>query len=220
MLPHYVENGSQMPNFEAARAYALRRLASELAPWLYYHSLGHTRDDVAPAAERLAYNEGISGLPLLLLRTAAYFHDIGFIERREEHERAGVRIANAVLPEFGYSSEQIEVIGGLIMATRLPQTPRNVFEQILADADLDALGRDDFSLRNQALRAELARVNNPYDDETWVRDQIIFLEGHRYWTPSARSLRDKGKLRNLNMLRSWLSGLTGLRHRAHHTQAG
>ena len=42
------------PDFKRARQYALERLERELPPTLIYHSLAHTRDDVVPAAERLA----------------------------------------------------------------------------------------------------------------------------------------------------------------------
>jgi uncharacterized protein len=132
------------PDYEQARTYALSRLAHDLDPALCYHSLNHTRDDVALAMERLAPLEGVHGEALLLLRTAAFFHDLGFLERREGHEAAGVRLIGKVLPGYGYSPEQISQIGGLIMATRLPQAPTNLLEQLLADSDLDLLGRNDF----------------------------------------------------------------------------
>src|SRR5688572_22008366 len=112
------------PNFVGARQYALERLARELPPALLYHSYAHTAEDVTAAAERLADMEGLSGEERLLLRTAAYFHDIGFVEQREEHEAAGMRIVREVLPRFGYSAAQVEAICGMLEATRLPQTPR------------------------------------------------------------------------------------------------
>src|SRR5512146_2926732 len=122
-------------DFDRAREHALERMARELSPLLVYHSLAHTRDDVVPAAERLAALEGVDGEDLLLLRTAAYYHDIGFVERREDHESAGIRIIREVLPAFGYSSEQVETVCDLVATTRPPQTPHNLVEQILADAD-------------------------------------------------------------------------------------
>src|SRR5262245_36481544 len=123
-----------------ARAYALARLEDELSPALCYHSLAHTRDDVAPAVERLAAAEGVAGEALLLLRTAAYFHDLGFVERRDDHEAIGARIAREALPCFGYRPPQIALVEGMIMATRMPQAPRTSLERILADADLDVCG--------------------------------------------------------------------------------
>jgi uncharacterized protein len=193
------------PDFEQARRYALQRLERELDPAFCYHSVAHTRDDVAPAAERLAALEGVAGEQLLLLRTAAYFHDIGFVERREGHEAAGAQIAAACLPTFGYSQEQAATVGRLILATRLPQSPQNLTEAILADSDLDLLGRDDFLQLNQQLHKELGAFGEPTGNLEWYRQQGAFLRGHRYWTRSARALREPGKQRNIQALDSLLA---------------
>ena len=58
-------------DYERAKQYALDRLASELSPWLTYHSLRHTRDDVLPAAIRLAHAAGVADDARLCLATGA-----------------------------------------------------------------------------------------------------------------------------------------------------
>jgi uncharacterized protein len=184
-------------SFERAKHYALERLERELPSTLCYHTLAHTRDDVVLAAERLAAMEEVTGEELLLLRAAAYLHDLGFIVQHADHEAISARIACEVLPGFGYSPTQIKVITGIIMATQLPQSPRNLLEEILADADLDVLGRDDFWERNQTLRAELAAIGKPMTDEQWFSEQCKFIQGHRYWTVAARTLRDARKQENV-----------------------
>jgi len=189
-----------MPDVEGAIQYALNRLERELLPVYVYHSVVHTRDDVAPAAERLAALSGVQGEDLMLLRTAAYYHDLGYVEQRAAHEAVAVQIITLVLPNFGYAPDQIEMIGMTIMATRLPQTPRNVLGELLADADLDVLGRTDFMACNQTLRAEMAAFGMEYTDEQWYSQQLRFLQTHRYWTPAARSLREAQKQRNCDEL--------------------
>ena len=185
------------PDFERARQYALERLERELPPTLFYHSLAHTRDDVVPAAERLAALEGVEGEALLLLRTAAFYHDLGHVEHYTNHEAIGVRIAAAVLPHFGYSTAHIQVVRGIIIATKLPQSPHTLLEEIMADADLDVLGRDDFLARNQDLRAERAALGMPTTDEEWYSSQLEFIQTHRYFTAAARNLRDAKKQQNI-----------------------
>jgi uncharacterized protein len=165
----------------------------ELSPDLKYHSVAHTRDDVLPAAERLAAMEGIGEDDLLVLRTAVLFHDIGFIERYDDNETAGVRLAAEVLPGFGYDPVEIAVIGGMIMATKLPQSPRTHLEEIMADADLDLLGRKDFSDLNRALREERGAHGQSFSDVDWYRNQLQFLQAHRYFTASAQKLRQAVK---------------------------
>jgi len=188
------------PDFEHARHYAFHRLERELAPDLFYHSIRHTRDEVLPAAERLAAMEGICEEQFLLLRTAATYHDIGFIEKYTGHEAVSIRIASEVLPRFGYSPTQIQAITDIIRATKLPQSPRNLLEQIMADADLDGLGREDFWDRNVDLRAELAVYDRPVDDVEWYKGQVQFLTAHSYFTASAHTLRAAQKQRHLDEL--------------------
>jgi uncharacterized protein len=187
-------------DIEQACAYALGRLAHELSPKLHFHSLTHTRDDVVPAALRLAAQLDIDCDDTRLLRTAACYHDIGFIERRDGHEDVSARIAAATLPNYGYSSEQVACIVGMIRATKLPQKPTNLLEQIMADADLDSLGRADFFIRNQALRDELAAFDHVMSDALWYRTKLNFLRSHHYWTAEAASLRGPAKKQHIDEL--------------------
>jgi uncharacterized protein len=187
-------------DFARAKHYALSRLERELAPTLTYHSVAHTRDDVVPAVERLALLELVGAHDTMLLRTAAWFHDLGFIECREGHEQVGARWAAEALPGFGYSEAEVATIVRLILATQMPQAPQDHLARIIADADLDLLGRQDFARGNLLLRDELARVGSTMSDVEWYRDQIAFLSSHRYWTASARALREPRKQKNLAQL--------------------
>ena len=188
------------PNVEGAVVYALNRLAIELADDMTYHNLAHTRSDVIPAAMRLAVLAGLNEPDTALLRVAAAYHDLGFTEYPAEHELCSVRIAAQVLPTFGFDSRSIERVMGTIIATRLPQTPRHLIERLMADADLDGLGRDDFFDRTAELLAESRAYGRVVSDEQWWREQIAFLTQHRYWTSYAQGLRAEGKARNLKLL--------------------
>ena len=189
-----------LPDYEWAYIYAYTRLEHELAPALSYHSLAHTCDDVVPATERLASIIGVTAEDLLLMRTAAWYHDIGFVEQRAEHEAISARIAMRVLPHFGYSEAQITMIEGMIMATRLPQTPHTLLEQIIADADLDSLGREDFLTTSLALRVELAAAGTLITAVEWYDRQLQFLRNHSYFTSAARTLRNAQKQQNIVLL--------------------
>ena len=193
--------------FAQARDYALDRLERELPPELLYHGVGHTRDEVAPAVELLAGMEGFQGEALYLLLTAAWFHDLGHVEQSLEHERIGAEIAEQVLPSFGYAEDQVEIIRGAILATTLPQSPRTPLEKILADADLDVLGRENFMQRNQDLRQELSFLGKDFSDEQWYSSQLKFMEEHKYFTASARAIRDRQKALNVRDLKIVLGEL-------------
>ena len=194
-----------VPDFDAARAYGLDRLERELAPFLAYHNLWHTRDEVLPRAVWLARRLGVNGCDLQLVQLGAVYHDIGFTVTTDEHECAGSHIAAEVLPRFGLSLAHVAAVQSMIMATKLPQSPHNLLEQIVADADLDSLGRDDFVPRSHALRRELESRGMPSTDEQWYERQLAFLEGHRFFTSAARELRDDGEWSNTELTRRLLA---------------
>jgi uncharacterized protein len=191
-------------NFDQAKQYVMDHLGQELSPGLFYHGLPHTCDDVVPAAQIFADGEQIHGEALYLLLSAAWFHDFGFIETRTGHEAVGARTAAQVLPGFGYNQAEIHIIQGIIMATVVPQAPTTILERIMADADLDVLGRDDYWITNDNLRRELAFFGRGYTDFEWYSSQLKFLETHTYFTATARRLRTAGQSKNAIELRQKL----------------
>ncbi len=194
-------------DFRRAKEYALGRLAGELSPHLTYHSLRHTRDDVLPACLRLARRSGVPADDLLCLATAATYHDTGFLYSYSEHEAHSIALVQAVLPGFGYAEAQIDTIVALIAATRMPQRPTNPLAELLCDADLDVLGRNDFGQLNHKLLAEQARYGKGglVSEEEWLRDQMHFLQGHVYFSAAAHALRDDGKARNMALMQRALA---------------
>ncbi len=189
-------------DFERAKQFVFSKLAIELPSHLYYHNLGHTRDDVLPAATRLAGLTGLKGEWLLLLQTAAVYHDIGFIEQTAGHEAISVKMAAESLPNFGYNPLQIQIIVETIWATQLPQTPTNQLGEFLADADLDALGRENFLEVSRRYRLELEAQGLQQTDQDWYSNQLSLLESHTYFTSAAKSLRAAQKQENIAALKA------------------
>lgn len=188
-----------------AVSWALDRLRTGLSPDLTYHNLWHTEQDVLPAARRLGRLTDISAHECGLLVVAAAFHDVGLSEVYDGHEQKGAQMAAAVLPAFRFSAQQVAQIQGMILATRLPQSPQNLLEELLADADLDVLGREDFFERNLALWQELRLRGQELPLREWYLSQLHFLQKHRYFTPAARKLRRAAKKANVARLRQRLA---------------
>jgi len=170
----------------------LGRLSRELPATLYYHGHHHTQD-VMDAAMIIAEAEGTTAEERRLLRTAICFHDAGFIYVYKDHESKGCELAWELLPGYGFSPEQIERICGMIMATRVPQAPQNHLEQIICDADLDYLGRDDVYPIAQTLFEELKIHANMNDPKRWNDIQIGFLSNHHYHTRFSQENRQPKK---------------------------
>lgn len=180
-----------------AESYILHELRTKLSDTLYYHSIRHVLD-VAEATVRLAQGEGVTdAVSLQLLRTAALFHDTGFMVTYAGHEEAGCDIARKALPRFGYTPEQVAAICGMIEATKIPQCPKNKLEEILCDADLDYLGRDDFEPIANCLYRELKVRQMVSSERDWNEIQVRFMSNHHYWTPTARHTRQPLKQQHL-----------------------
>lgn len=187
-----------------ARTYILNKLRNELPATRSYHCLEHTLDVYASAID-IAEREGVTGEDLVLLKMAALFHDSGFTEQDHEHEEAGCRIVRRELPGFGFTAEQVEAICGMIMSTRIPQSPKDQLGRILCDADLDYLGRPDFQRIGEMLFEELKAFGVLKDRLAWNRLQEEFLQGHRYFTETNRSAREAVKQQHLADVRAWLA---------------
>lgn len=192
-------------NFGKVRTFVLDLLGKELPVNLYYHGVHHTMD-VCNAVEELGMEERISGSDLELLRTAAVLHDIGFIEQYENNESVAVRFAHDILPRFGYSQYQINAVADIIMCTRIPQNPGSHVEQVMCDADLDYLGRDDFFTISENLKKEWLAYGIVSTEEQYNVKQIRFFEEHTYFTKSAKGKRDALKQIHLSRLKSLWNG--------------
>ena len=186
----------KMLEFEKARNYVLNRLENELSPNLTYHSLKHTLE-VVSVADHLATWEKVGKEARLLLLMGAYYHDLGFIRQRQGHESISIQLAEQTLPEFGYSDADVVVIRGIIQATHLPQSPINLLEMIMADADLDYLGQESFWDRSNDLRHELNNYGTKFANEEWYIYQLRLMQSHKYFTDSELSLRDAKKQQHL-----------------------
>ena len=187
----------------AAKDLILAKLERELPAARTYHSCAHTWDVYLTTID-IAAKEGIEGERLELLKTAALFHDSGFTEQDLEHEEGSCRIARKELPVLGYSSPQVEYICRMIMATRVPQSPRDKLSRILCDADLDYLGRFDFFRIGDELFKELKAYGVLGTEREWHEIQLHFLQKHKFFTQTNKRDREPQKQVHLERVKKWL----------------
>lgn len=182
----------------------LDKLEKELPPYLFYHNVKHTVD-VVTEVELIGWAEGCNDEEILLLKTAALFHDVGHTVSYDDHEYHGTLIAREMLPLYGYTQEQIETICSIIMSTKLPPKPRNLLEEIICDSDLDYLGRSDFIPVSNTLFEELKAQNKMKSLNEWNKLQVKFISGHQYFTKTARRLREVNKQMQIRRIQSLLT---------------
>ena len=193
------EKGSK--EFLKLKQWILKKLKDELPDHLIYHDVNHTLD-VYNASITIAIREKITGKELDLLKVAALFHDSGFTATVKGHEEVGCELARKTLPKYGFDEKQIEQICDLIMSTKIPQSPKNLLQRIICDADLDYLGRDDFYSTGNKLFQELNATGMKLNEEAWNRLQIGFLDKHSYWTKTSKAIREPKKKYHVNKVRA------------------
>jgi len=205
--------------FQQATQYATELLQREMLPAFTYHNVGHTLE-VVDSCNRLADLERIDEENLRLLLVAAYFHDVGltaitstdldsFESRRSIHEETAVQIARAILPTYGFETEELKTIARLIMATKWGHTPEDVLEQIISDADMSSIGQETnyFMSTSEGLLDELRAFGIEIKETDWYENQKELLETYVYHTVSARSLFDVNRPLNIVAIQSHLDAL-------------
>ena len=166
-----------------------------------YHDLTHTQDVVRSCRQiGLAY-----GLPmddLEMLQIAAWFHDSGYEKGPENHEERSAEYAAQFLKNLDFAPEVIDVIKGCIKATKIPQRPVGLLQQIICDADLSHLGEKSYWMRTARVRQELIVTQNRLmTEDEWLDFELTFMLGHNYNTDVAKEMFQKRKAKHIVQLR-------------------
>ena len=167
----------------------------------YYHQYSHALD-VMERAMYLWKKEGLSNQEIEILAISALFHDTGFIIQYDKNEPIWAKIAQNYLKTMMYDRDKIQLIEEIILATDPDYTePKNIYEKIIKDADLDNLGRDDFWDKTNDLSREIESIKNiKLKDPKWKHWVISFLAEHKYYTDTQIAERQHKKEENKNRL--------------------
>ena len=189
-----------MKGYYTLRKIIMERLQNELSKDLHYHGMHHTLDALKTCDLYLRHIK-INSHDARLLRLGILFHDIGFTVSNEEHEYKGSNIARDLLTRFGFKTKDIDVIVGLILSTKIPQSPKTLLENMICDIDLDYLGRSDFYEISESLYEELQVTIGLKNKNDWNKIQVKFLEAHKYHTDFAIKKRQPEKEKRINELK-------------------
>ncbi|MEJ7586720.1 MAG: Pycsar system effector family protein [Ferruginibacter sp.] len=189
------------PLAEQVKEYSLAFFNSPENQYLPYHNISHT-EGVVKAAIQIGNHYQLDDHDFFIVLTAAWFHDMGyFLGDAINHEEMGAGKARSFLTESGVDETDIGKVEGCIRATKLPQAPDGLLEQIVCDADLFHLGTDEFKERNKSMRKEWENsFSNRVSKEDWLKSSIKLLQSHHYHTEYCKSLLDIKKQENLEKL--------------------
>lgn len=189
---------------KTVNTYVNHLFSSSNTSTLIYHDFTHTKS-VVDVCEKIGKSVQLNNDEMEILLLAAYFHDAGYIDSRENHEERSAEIAKSFLAENHFEREKIEKVEKAILATKIPQSPQNKIEEVLCDADLHHLGSKDFFERNEILRIEFERVSGKqFTDIEWLNSTIEFMSSHKYFTQYAHDKYDELKNSHLAKLQKRL----------------
>ena len=146
-----------------------------------YHNLDHTKRVISAAID-IGSNYDLSEKDWRCLLTACLLHDYGFIESHVEHEKISAKLSSQILPKYGFSETDIQIINSLIIVTKLEEKPKNLLESIIRDSDLEYLGSEDFIKISPLLKKEWINCKVVNSDSEFYKIQYQFLLNHSFYT--------------------------------------
>ncbi len=168
-----------------------------------YHDLDHTKRVISAAVD-IGRNYDLSEKDWRCLLTACLLHDYGFIESHVEHEKISAKLSSQILPKYGFSETDIQIINSLIIVTKLEETPKNLLESIIRDSDLEYLGSEDFIKISPLLKEEWINCKVVKSDSEFYKIQYEFISNHSFYTDFMMKNSQNQKRENIDYAKSMI----------------
>jgi len=174
----------------------------------YYHQYSHALE-VMDRAVYLGKKEWLNDDDIEVLAIAGLFHDTWFIIQYDDNEPIWAKIAQNYLKSMLYDRDKIQLIEEIILATAPSyKNPKNIYEQIIIDSDLDNFWREDFFDKMENIHRERETIKNiKLLDPDWKHWVIDFLAEHKYFTKTQKVERNTQKEKNMTELEKMVQEL-------------
>lgn len=179
----------------------VRKLYADTDKDLYYHNFEHAEHAVK-AADKIAKHYQLNEEDYLVVLLAAWLHDVGYlVVGRSNHEESSAAMAETFLTEQQASTAVITKVKQCILATKMPQAPTNLLEEIICDADLYDLGTEHFKNNNKKVRKEVEiLLGKELTGAEWRAHSLMFLKKQIYKTEYCRKYLQEGIQNNIKAI--------------------
>lgn len=182
------------------QAYCKALFSDKLNERFVYHNFYHT-ERVVDAARIIGRECKLSDEELELVTIAAWFHDVGYVKGCDNHESTSIEIAKEFLQKEELAEDKIQVITNCILATRMPQEPKNLLEEVLCDADMHHLACTDYQMMSGKMHREIELVKGEQiSEEQWDQMNFGFFNNHEYFTEFGQKYLQPMKDENLSKM--------------------
>ncbi|NQU52382.1 MAG: HD domain-containing protein [Bacteroidetes bacterium] len=192
---------------DKARIWVSNILDSQLPESCVFHNKKHTYD-VLKNVEVIGDYYNLEGNDLNILRLCALFHDVGYIKTYADHENESAFQATQVLNQLHVEESSIKKITTAILATKVPQNPKDLFSEILCDADLMHLTYNNYFEQIELMREEwtLAGIRT-FNQKEFHINSIQFFNSHHYHTEYGKLVLQAKKQKNLERIKRKIEDL-------------
>lgn len=182
--------------------YVTELLTKELPERLVYHNIDHTRR-VVKFAGTIGIHENLNEEELNIVKTAAWFHDVGYLVQYRGHEEASIQIATDFLTDNEIKPEIVERIIECIRSTVVPQHPKNKISAVLCDADMMHVGLKKYPDLIKKLRKEWKNMGIiSLSKKKFKKISIETLLNHNFHTDYCKGEITRIKEQNLRDLKN------------------
>jgi adenylate cyclase len=165
----------------------IKMFDDEAPPDLYFHNSALVKN-ISMQTELISHAENLPDEEYVNLKLASVFLMTGFINDYEKPMEESIRLAEEVLPRYGFSNENNKAVTRMIRNS-FTENPETLQDFILHDARYDYLGRIDYLKLTDKLQRELSEYGKRVDRNKWIDIQKKYLFDHQFMTNTARILR-------------------------------
>lgn len=185
---------------QKAAAYVKVLLKSSLPVNMHFHNLQHTQY-VVDAAVEIAKQSGLNRDQTTIVKVAAWFHDTGYLYHYKGHEDTSIVIAGTFLMQHHYGNDFIQQVWDCIEATKVPQSPKNLTQQVICDADMRHFAAENYQDFARNLKAEWEdQLDKRYTDTEWQDLNLHILQHHQYFTDYGKTVLQNLKQKNIELM--------------------
>lgn len=189
---------------DQAKQFVKELLSENLPSDIGYHTFQHAQF-VVDGVEEIGSASGLSASELNIAKLSGWFHDTGYIKSPEGHESVSAEIAGDFLAERDYDPAEIQLVKDAIMATKVPQKPKNIISEVLCDADMSHLAMPDYFEIVEHMRIEFWLTRNlKMSKKAFNENSIGFFGKHHYHTQYGKTVLRKRKEKNLARIKEAL----------------
>jgi predicted metal-dependent HD superfamily phosphohydrolase len=190
---------------EEAEIYVRDLLDNELSEDCLFHTVKHTMD-VVRNAEIIGDYSNLCEECKNVLRIAALFHDVGYIDSYEDHEVESAAHASRFLNSKNVQESIIKQVVESILATKMPQQPKDDISKVLCDADLMNMTFDDYFEQIDLMRQEWKKTGKAkLNTQEAYKTSLEFFRSHQYHSEYGEKILQPKKEKTESKIKSKLA---------------